>query len=76
MAERTDIPQDGSSERRARRAEEVLRAARARPDGLDLLVSAAAECGAIEFGVHPDVVLAARALALARGLSAAAPAEP
>jgi hypothetical protein len=58
-----------------RRAEEVLRDAQARPDGLAVLLSAAAECGAITFGVHPEVVLAARALARSRGLAGAA-AEP
>lgn len=57
-------------------AEEVVREAQARPDGLALLLSAAAECAAITFGVHPDVVLAARDLARSRGLSPTAPAEP
>jgi hypothetical protein len=58
-----------------RGAEDVLRDAQARPDGIALLFSAA-ECAAIWFGVHPEVVLAARDLARSRGLADTAPAEP
>jgi hypothetical protein len=49
--------------------EALLAAARSRPDGLALLLSAAAEAAAIAFGVHPDLVHGARALAAERGLA-------
>jgi hypothetical protein len=40
--------------------EALLRAARARPGGLALLLEAAPEAAAVLFGVHPDVVERAR----------------
>lgn len=43
--------------------EALLRAARAREGGLALLLDAAPECAAIAFGVHPELVHAARASA-------------
>lgn len=51
---------------RPRDPEALLAAARERADGLALLCSAAPETAAIAFGVHPDLVHGARALA-ARG---------
>jgi hypothetical protein len=50
-------------------AEQLLAAATERPDGLAVLRAASPESAAIAFGVHPDVVEAARALARRRGLS-------
>jgi hypothetical protein len=64
------IPQASPEARRARRAEEILHAVEARPEDLAVLLSAAPECAAISFGVHPETVLAARALATSRGISA------
>jgi hypothetical protein len=55
--------------------EELIAAARGRPGGLALVFSAAAESAAISFGVRPDLVLAARALAERRGLVADLPAD-
>jgi hypothetical protein len=43
--------------------EALLAAARARGGGLAILLEAAPECAAIVFGVHPDLVHRARALA-------------
>ena len=48
--------------------EQLVLAARQRPDGLTLLFSAAPEAAAIAFGVHPDLVHGARA-AVARGVA-------
>jgi hypothetical protein len=50
-------------------AERLLSVARERPDGLDLLCAASPECAAVAFGVHPDLVDAARELARRRGLA-------
>jgi hypothetical protein len=72
MSHRAPTPQTSPDARRARRAEEILHAVQARPDDLAILLSAAPECAAISFGVHPETVLAARALATSRGLSPAA----
>jgi hypothetical protein len=69
MTQRAQIPQASPDARRARRAEEILLSAQARPDDLAVLLSAAPECAAISFGVHPETVLAARALATSRGVS-------
>jgi hypothetical protein len=70
MSDRAQTPQHIPDVRRARRAEEILHAVQARPEDLAILLSAAPECAAISFGVHPETVLAARALAASRGLSA------
>lgn len=48
--------------------EALLLAAQRRTDGLALLLSASAECAAIAFAVHPDLVQSARELARRRGL--------
>lgn len=53
--------------------EQLLAAATQRPDGLTLLLSAAAESAAVVFGVHPDLVHGAREVAARRGLSHAPP---
>jgi hypothetical protein len=71
MSDRSPNSQPVPDVRRARRAAEILHAAEARPDDLAVLLSAAPECAAISFGVHPETVLAARALAASRGLPAA-----
>jgi len=52
-----------------RDGEALLSAARRRAEGLALLLGAWPECAAIAFGVHPDLVHAARELARRRGLS-------
>lgn len=59
-AARPAAPRDG---------EQLLAAASRRPDGLALLLAASPECAALAFGVHPDLVHAARELARCRGLS-------
>lgn len=46
--------------------EQLIDAARSRADGLSLLLSAAPETAAIAFGVHPDLVHGARAVAVRR----------
>jgi hypothetical protein len=57
--------------RRAPDPEALVAEAARRPGGTAVLASAAVECAAISFGVHPDVVLAARALLPGRGGDAA-----
>jgi len=49
-------------------AASVIRAAEAHPLGVKLVLCAPLETAAITFGVHPDVVEAARALLEARGI--------
>jgi hypothetical protein len=68
--------QPAPAARAPRDPEALLLAAQGRPDGLALLVSAAAESAAIAFGVHPHVVLSARVLAAQRGLSPNSPPDP
>ncbi len=46
--------------------EQLIEAARQRADGLALLLSASPEAAAITFGVHPDLVHGARAVAARR----------
>jgi hypothetical protein len=56
--------------------EALLLAAQGRTDGLAILLSASAECAAIAFAVHPDLVQAARDLAQRRGLVVDRPLDP
>ncbi len=51
-----------------RDAAQLLAAANRRPGGQALLLAASAECAAIAFGVHPELVHAARELARRSGL--------
>jgi hypothetical protein len=59
-------PEPRGAAPRLRTPEDLLRVGSERPGGLALLEAASVECAAIAFGVHPELVLAARAL-LGRG---------
>jgi hypothetical protein len=56
---------------RPRSPEELVSAADERPGGVAVLASASIEYAAIIFGVHPDLVLAARELVARRGVPVA-----